>query len=52
MGCVGFRVDRAADIKPALDRALAAGRPAIVEVLGDPAIRAKRGWVPSAISGE
>jgi acetolactate synthase-1/2/3 large subunit len=52
MGCVGFRVDRATDIKPALDQALAAGRPAIVEVLGDPAIRAKRGWVPAAISGE
>jgi acetolactate synthase-1/2/3 large subunit len=52
MGCVGFRVDKAADIKPALDQALAAGRPAIVEVLGDPAIRAKRGWVPPAISGE
>jgi acetolactate synthase I/II/III large subunit len=52
MGCVGFRVDRATDIKPALDQALAAGRPALVEVLGDPAIRAKRGWVPAAISGE
>ena len=52
MGCVGFRVDKAADIQPALDQALAAGRPAIVEVLGDPAIRAKRGWVPPAISGE
>ena len=52
MGCVGFRVEKAADIKPALDKALAAGKPAIVEVMGDAAIRAKRGWVPAAISGE
>jgi acetolactate synthase-1/2/3 large subunit len=52
MGCVGFRVERAADIKAALDKALAAGRPAVVEILGDAAIRAKRGWVPPAISGE
>jgi acetolactate synthase-1/2/3 large subunit len=52
MGCVGFRVEKPADIRPALDKALAAGRPAVVEVLSDAAIRAKRGWVPSAISGE
>ena len=52
MGCVGFRVEKAADMKPALDKALAAGRPAIVEVLGNAAIRAKRGWVPAGISGE
>ena len=52
MGCVGFRVERAADLRPALDKALASGRPAVVEVLGNAAIRAKRGWAPPAISGE
>ena len=52
MGCVGFRVEKAGDIKPALDKALAAGRPAVVEVLSDHTIRAKRGWVPPAVSGE
>jgi acetolactate synthase-1/2/3 large subunit len=52
MGCVGFRVDKAADMRQALDKALASGRPAIVELLGNAAIRAKRGWVPPAISGE
>ncbi len=52
MGCVGFRVEKAADIKPALDKALASGRPAIVELLSDATIRAKRGWVPPAVSGE
>ena len=52
MGCVGFRVEKPADIRAALDKALAAGRPAIVEVVGDAAIRAKRGWVPPAVSAE
>lgn len=52
MGCRGFRVEKPADIKPALDKALACGKPALVEVISDGAIRAKRGWVPAAISGE
>ena len=52
MGCAGFRVEQAADLRPALDKALASGRPALVEVLGNPEIRAKRGWVPPVISGE
>ena len=52
MGCVGFRVEKPADVKAALDKALAAGRPAVVELLSDHAIRAKRGWVPPAVSGE
>ena len=46
MGCAGFRVERPADIKPALDQALACGRPALVEILSDSAISAKRGWAP------
>ena len=52
MGCVGFRAEKPTEIRRALDKALAAGRPALVEVLGNPEIRAKRGWVPPAISGE
>jgi acetolactate synthase-1/2/3 large subunit len=52
MGCVGYRVERPADIKPALDKALAAGKPAVVELLSDHAIRAQRAWVPPAVSGE
>jgi acetolactate synthase-1/2/3 large subunit len=50
MGCVGFRVDKPADIQPALDKALAAGKPAIVEILSDAKIRAKRGWAPPVAS--
>jgi acetolactate synthase-1/2/3 large subunit len=52
MGCAGFRVERAADIRGALDQALACGKPAIVEILGNAAIRAKRGWAPAGITGE
>lgn len=52
MGCAGFRVEKPAEIRPALEKALAAGRPAVVDVVTDPAIRAQRGWVPPAISGE
>jgi acetolactate synthase-1/2/3 large subunit len=52
MGCAGIRVERAADIQPALEKALRAGKPAIVEILSDASIRAKRGWVPTAVSGE
>lgn len=52
MGCVGIRVERPADNKPALDQALASGRPAMVEIISDAAVRAQTGWLPPAISGE
>jgi acetolactate synthase-1/2/3 large subunit len=52
MGCAGFRVEKPADIRNALDAALACGKPAIVEILGNAAIRAKRGWAPVGITGE
>jgi acetolactate synthase-1/2/3 large subunit len=45
LGCAGFRVERPADIAGALDKALAAGRPAVVEIITDAAVRAKAGWV-------
>ncbi|HYC45310.1 MAG TPA: thiamine pyrophosphate-binding protein [Burkholderiales bacterium] len=46
MGCVGIRVEKPADVRPALESALAAGRPAVVDIVSDPAVRAQRGWVP------
>ncbi len=52
MGCAGFRVEKPADIRPALEKALGCGRPAVVDVVSDGAVQAKRGWVPSTISGE
>ncbi len=51
MGCFGFRVEKPGDIRGALEKALAAGRPAVVDIVTD-VIQAKRGWVPQTISGE
>ncbi|MEA2382856.1 MAG: hypothetical protein QOH72_2827 [Solirubrobacteraceae bacterium] len=38
IGLEGIRVERPEDVGPALDRALAAGRPAVVDVLTDPEV--------------
>jgi acetolactate synthase-1/2/3 large subunit len=38
LGCHGELVERPADVKPALARAFAAGRPALVNVLTDPSV--------------
>ena len=48
LGCVGFRVERPADVRAALDKALSAGQPAVVDVITDAAVRAKPGWSPGA----
>jgi acetolactate synthase I/II/III large subunit len=46
MGCVGIRVDRPDDIRPALDKALASNAPAVVEVISDVDAMSKRAWRP------
>ena len=46
MGCAGFRVEKPADVRPALEKALASGKPAVVDVVTDKQYRAQRGWVP------
>ena len=45
-GCLGIRVEDPSQIRPALEHALAAERPAVVEVLTDFTARAKRSWSP------
>jgi acetolactate synthase-1/2/3 large subunit len=45
-GCFGIRVEEPANIRPALEKALASGRPAVVEVVSDTNVRAKRAWSP------
>ena len=45
-GAFGIRVEQPHEIRPALDKALAAGRPAVVEIVSDTNVRAKRGWSP------
>lgn len=51
LGCMGIRVDKPKDIRKALEKALASGRPAVVEVLSDVEVTAKRGWTPPRPSG-
>jgi acetolactate synthase I/II/III large subunit len=45
MGALGIRVDDPAKIGPAVKQALASGRPAVVEVVGDIEAMAPRAWV-------
>jgi acetolactate synthase-1/2/3 large subunit len=51
LGCFGIRVERPADIRPALEKAAAAGKPAVVEVLSDVNAMAKRAWTPAPAAG-
>jgi acetolactate synthase I/II/III large subunit len=51
LGCLGIRVERPADIRPALEKALAANRPAVVEVISDVSAQAKRAWTPGPARG-
>jgi acetolactate synthase-1/2/3 large subunit len=46
LGCFGVRVEQPARIRAALDQALASNRPAVVEVVSDTSVRAKRAWAP------
>jgi acetolactate synthase-1/2/3 large subunit len=45
-GCFGVRVEQPEGVRAGLDAALASGRPAVVELVSDPSVRAKRGWAP------
>ncbi len=50
MGCAGFRAEKPAQVRSVLEKALSAGRPALVELITDPQIKAKRGWAPNQAS--
>lgn len=49
MGCCGIRVERPEEIGPALDRALSAGGPVVVDVVTDPRPRAPVPWMPPTV---
>ncbi len=51
MGCVGIRVDRPDDIRPALDKALSSNAPVVVEVISDVDAMSKRAWRPTPAAG-
>ena len=44
MGCLGIRVERPSDLKPALERAFASGKPAVIDVVSDIDALAARAW--------
>ena len=46
MGCFGVRVEEPCEIRPALEQALASGRPALVDVVTDIAALPTPPWVP------
>lgn len=48
MGCLGIRVEKPSEMQPALEQAVAANRPVVVDVVGDMDIMAPLGWSPSA----
>ena len=46
MGCVGIRVTEPDEIADAVRKALASHRPAVVDVITDPAVKAPNPWTP------
>jgi acetolactate synthase-1/2/3 large subunit len=46
MGCLGILVERPAEIRGALERALQADRPAVVEIITDPEADPAPPWAP------
>ena len=48
MGCVGIRVEHPDDLRPALEKALGAHAPVVVEVISDVDAMSKRAWRPTA----
>jgi acetolactate synthase-1/2/3 large subunit len=45
MGAVGIRVERACDLRPALDRAISSGKPAVIDIASDIAALAPTAWL-------
>jgi acetolactate synthase-1/2/3 large subunit len=47
MGCIGIRVERPEEIRVALERALVANRPVVVDIVTDAECKAPSPWTPS-----
>lgn len=45
-GCVGIRVERPEDLKPAFEKAAAANAPVVIDVISDPDAQADLPWTP------
>ena len=46
LGCLGIRVEKPSELQPALEEALASGRPALVDVDSDIEALAPAAWAP------
>jgi len=51
LGCVGMRVERPSDVAPALERALGARRPAVIDVVTDHRAFSPKTWTGAESSG-
>ena len=47
-GCFGIRVEKPGDLRPALEKAMACGRPAVIDVVSDWQAQADLPWTPPA----
>jgi len=48
-GCVGIRVEKPEQIRPALEKAFASGRPALIDVVIDPNVIPPITYFPDAV---
>ena len=51
LGCVGMRVERPGDMAKTLERALAAGKPVVIDTLTDYRAFSPKTWIPGGGSG-
>lgn len=47
LGCEGVRIERPTDLGPAIQNALASGKPVVLDVLTDPTASHPRAWTPT-----
>jgi acetolactate synthase-1/2/3 large subunit len=47
-GCVGIRVEKPEELKPAFERALAANAPVVIDIVSDSSAQADLPWTPTA----
>ena len=51
LGCVGLRVERPGDMAGAVEKALAAGKPVVIDTVTDHRAFSPKSWTPGGGSG-
>ena len=46
LGCQGIRVEKPAELRPALEKALESGRPTVIDTVSDIELLAPAAWAP------